>query len=216
MRERVVFVVDAPDDQVGPLDRDALSAAISAATGLTVTCVGGGADVELPHEDIPGGPVWKDMPPIWAHVDVGAAMLDTAAIGRVPALYFRFYSPDGPEQQGVPRPRTAAPGVRDNDPERGRVRCFERGQVPPRSRSGPAPGPAPMNRENPPLIRDADIVAVLARWSIEDMDAIAERLRRGGEHDYAIWVEDVAWYCRRYLTANPATPVPAHLHVVAS
>ena len=78
-----------------------------------------------------------------------------------------------------------------------------------------------MTRANPPLITDADIAAVLARWTPEQMDDIAERLRENAtedaHHDLACWVEDVAWHSRRYLASKAAHPTARPpLHLVAS
>lgn len=67
-----------------------------------------------------------------------------------------------------------------------------------------------MTRENPPLITDADIVALLAMWTPEQMDDIAAKLRENATEDahfdMACWVEDCAWHSRRYLASMAAHP----------
>lgn len=97
MRERVAFIVDAPDGALVPLDRDHLSRLIADATGLATTCVGGGSDFELPFEPVPDGTPLQDMPAsdLFTGVSVLAAHCDVAVFGEMPVVRFDFHGPGG-------------------------------------------------------------------------------------------------------------------------
>ena len=103
MRERLAFVVDAPDDATGPLAREQITAAIQAATGLATTCLGGGSDWDLPMEEIPGGQQRADLGPgtLYTSVSVMAAHLNVNVFGEMPALKFVFQNTGGHRCEAV-------------------------------------------------------------------------------------------------------------------